>query len=64
MNFKNTETFKSLVAAHKAGLKIARKPGQRSTYRALVQQQMNLEEKLLREFGMPYFELHGAMISA
>lgn len=62
MNYKNDAMFAELVAAHKAGLKVARKHGNRSVYNALIQQQMNLQEKLMRQYNVPFFELHGAMI--
>ena len=64
MNFKNDSLFIELVAAHKAGLKIARKPGNRSAYSALIQKQMNLQEKIMRLYNVPFFELHGSMIAA
>jgi hypothetical protein len=64
MNFKTDKLFLELVAAHKAGLKIARKPGNRSAYAALIQKQMNLQEKLMRQYDVSFIQLNGAMISA
>ena len=64
MNFKNDSLFIELVSAHKAGLKIARKPGNRSAYSVLIQKQMNLQEKLMRQYNVTFSQLHGAMISA
>lgn len=64
MNFKNDIKFVELVVTHKAGLKIARKPGNRAAYAALIQKQMNLQELLMREYNVPFFQLNGAMIAA
>jgi|LakMenE18May11ns_1017448.scaffolds.fasta_scaffold9931221_3 hypothetical protein len=64
MNFKTDTLFLELVAAHKAGLKIARKPGNRSAYAALIQKQMNLQEKLMMQYDVSFIQLNGAMISA
>ena len=64
MDFKNNSLFAELVAAHKAGLKLSRSKGKASAYRALIQKQMNLEEKIMRQYGVAFSQLNGAKISA
>ena len=64
MNFKNDNKFIELVAAHKAGLKLVRSHGHATSYRTLIQKQMNLQETLMREYGVSFVQLHGAMVSA
>ena len=62
--FKNDALFVELVAAHKAGLKMSRSKGNLSAYRALVQKQMNLQEKIMRKYDVTFFQLNGSMIQA
>ena len=64
MDFKNNSLFAELVAAHKDGLKLSRSKGNASAYRVLIQKQMNLEEKIMRQYEVSFSELNGAKISA
>jgi hypothetical protein len=64
MDFRTDKTFLELVAAHKAGLRLARGCGNAPAYQRQVMKQLTLQKRLLRKYEVSFCELHGATVRA